>query len=789
MSSPTEVPVADYDSIVMDEPIADNGSVVDDESVADDEYMADNDFLVAYDSDSDYDFNADNDSDDDSDDGSIGNNSSLDVGITMPNLKRKRDDKEGGECLSGAAPSKRQNSGSGRGTRSQLLSLPSPTKSTGTPAASPTTSPTVPSKLDAALKKAIATFHEDKPLPSADPPVWAEVRGALANALPYYKSHQGSLYTKNCIAQGMLVDAEVGSRDRFDSQVIITSVGGGRVVDDKTKKTTRKEDQTEDTCANYTYLAKAKEENNPVVMIAGARNRLLPVKPEHHYNVLDRFHVTDLWPEFVTGQNKLVKIFMVRLEKIDLDSRSWWTPKDSTGHEAGEFKPGQFTCSSSTCDACEKESKEIYKQGWTCLNGDCNRFFQFPSHIDVTGLEYNQYFMRERTPFPGPQPKDGLVPALPRIKGNDSGSEKEYKDGIVCPKCHCCSRRIQWNYWYCENRECDFKHTIVVRMNSLEKITEENAKAMTRRRNYKYRSGDRPAVIPLHFPLVIEGHRFTVFFLANAEGRIIGSVIRIRPTRQARGRPGGYNDVYTEVQNSNIPLERRGARNAGCYIEELTSHAAVNYGAVYKYNVVVDRTIPYDEAPPIIIDIHKRLTWAAEQAIKTSVELMEEHELDVVEGAIPTSSPKFNEQLVLGYFEKSKISAHDDGEKELGPTVASVSLGSISYMKFFPKKRSGIGYEKAAVLSLLLKHGDMMVMHGALIQKNYNHSVDALGKHRFAMTCRYIRPETIADAEQRRRAVENGTLPEEWDDVQYNGARDRFESIATGEEVLRPGST
>jgi alkylated DNA repair dioxygenase AlkB len=67
---------------------------------------------------------------------------------------------------------------------------------------------------------------------------------------------------------------------------------------------------------------------------------------------------------------------------------------------------------------------------------------------------------------------------------------------------------------------------------------------------------------------------------------------------------------------------------------------------------------------------------------------------------------------------------HDDGEKELGPTVAALSLGSPSIMKFRPKKKeagfAGIvpkdskGLYKT-ILEVPMKHGDMMVMHGSRI--------------------------------------------------------------------------
>ena len=67
-------------------------------------------------------------------------------------------------------------------------------------------------------------LHDSKPEPSGMPQVWAEKRSALCNALPYFRSHQSSLYSHNGVAVGMLIDAKVGDHDIFSSQVIITTM-------------------------------------------------------------------------------------------------------------------------------------------------------------------------------------------------------------------------------------------------------------------------------------------------------------------------------------------------------------------------------------------------------------------------------------------------------------------------------------------------------------------------------------------------------------------------------------
>lgn len=68
---------------------------------------------------------------------------------------------------------------------------------------------------------------------------------------------------------------------------------------------------------------------------------------------------------------------------------------------------------------------------------------------------------------------------------------------------------------------------------------------------------------------------------------------------------------------------------------------------------------------------------------------------------------------------------HDDGEDTLGPTVATLSLGSPAVMTFrIKKKYSRPEREYNSVEKELLRfpiyHGDMVVMHGTDIHQFYD---------------------------------------------------------------------
>lgn len=205
-------------------------------------------------------------------------------------------------------------------------------------------------------------------------------------------------------------------------------------------------------------------------------------------------------------------------------------------------------------------------------------------------------------------------------------------------------------------------------------------------------------------------------------------------------------------------------------------------GFPYKFVAAPDSK-GFSEAPPAILDALNRLTWAGQDAIQDG------------------SYRPFNELLCLGYMENQKIGVslpipmrliflsatddlkmHDDGEKDLGPDIASVSLGGAASMDFRIKAKhwtvkgltaqnydpdlwvlpgsqawklraaandlykagrmdeyeaakaevfSSLKKDKrkngATVLTLELRHGDMVVMHGEQIQKVYEVSIHFYG--------------------------------------------------------------
>lgn len=77
-------------------------------------------------------------------------------------------------------------------------------------------------------KPKLPLYHENvqdgKPDPIGQPEVWAFKRQQLCETLPYYKAYQSGAYTNNGLVHAIMIDKEVSVRDKFDEEIVITSV-------------------------------------------------------------------------------------------------------------------------------------------------------------------------------------------------------------------------------------------------------------------------------------------------------------------------------------------------------------------------------------------------------------------------------------------------------------------------------------------------------------------------------------------------------------------------------------
>jgi hypothetical protein len=249
---------------------------------------------------------------------------------------------------------------------------------------------------------------------------------------------------------------------------------------------------------------------------------------------------------------------MVRLEKINLHEKSWWSTKDAP-HYPPNFessKPEIYICS-----ACNKPSKLMYKQGWACLEIDCKFFFNFGREVDDKTLEFTPQFLQERTQFQGANP-GSLAPQLLTNQDLDAmeafGFEEKCKKGIVCPKCGCCSRRIEWHQWVCENPSCDFTYSVTQRPISVSlAIRQGTEKKLTP----KEKALVSPSIRPSKFTL--GSYEVFQYILSGKDGEDVGFIRHFKANAFINLQPNGPNALFEEIQEHDLGLKRSASLQPG----------------------------------------------------------------------------------------------------------------------------------------------------------------------------------------------------------------------------------
>ncbi|KAK3363435.1 hypothetical protein B0T25DRAFT_442633 [Lasiosphaeria hispida] len=636
------------------------------------------------------------------------------------------------------------------------------------------------------------------------PEIWSNMRGGLCEALPYYRAYKGSLHTKEVCAIGFLIDKEADPRDVFSAQVVICSAGGGRELDRETGSMVRRADAVDDN-TGIRALKAAKEARSVVAIIAGQNNPNYPCHPPHPYSVLDYFQITDIWKEPQAQRNgNVVKVWRIRFEKAELHTSSWWAPRNAKDGDNNALSPShnseylsieEFSGQSRHCVICWQHSKEIFTVGWMCLNPGCASYFHTHSPITnatASSLAYTEAFLNQRNPLIGPLPK--LKPSIPDLDTVGlHGTESDSRCGFVCPDCGCCSRRLFWNRLVCENcsrwwpapmlpypqANLQAEAIYIDSLTTKRRITNGvNAGVPESAHDTFACVLNRTCIQPAE-GFVFGSYTARQYFLPDATGQVIGSFTLFVSNQNINSRQHGPDDLFRELSVTDIGLKRNPAANVGSKHEGLTRHFQQNFGARYKFGVSV-QSKGFDEAPQAVLRALHRLIWASKCAVAATAGRLAGQ--TVGPNAPPPTSNEFNELLALGFMEKDSINYHDDGETELGPTVAALSLGSPSIMKFRPKLRksgfgdmlpigSGPGGKKAfkSVLEVPMKHGDMMVMHGQHIHRIYEHAVEPFGGRRFSMTSRYIDPGKMTLQADKDDAAVKGAIPAHSQEFTYDG--------------------
>ncbi|KAI5856269.1 hypothetical protein BZA05DRAFT_471384 [Tricharina praecox] len=584
------------------------------------------------------------------------------------------------------------------------------------------------------LKKDNTDISKDVPKPATKPPglrlpdIWCETRQELCEGLPYYRAYQSGAYGHDGVVHGYLLDGCPSERE-FMSGKVVMSHCGGKSEDAGNGMRKLRQNQTVDDIRVKSLLTNMQNQI-PLVLLIGNQCGASPSQLHHRYAVMDWFKITHAWEEQCT-LSKFTR-WRFRFEKLDFSTDGWWATEVSEIDREAQVK-------GAVCLVCKQESPQVYAQGWMCMNSLCPLWWKMDGvSPPPVNLVYDYDFLNARTPWDegSEVPPSPLKPVMDVDDDGalalDDVSRKCWK-GLCCTKCGRLSCREFWDCWKCANcgdRVYPQRRPIFTPT----QLADPHRVIYTGPAVPQNSAGDGIA----YSRVVKEGFTIMQYELPGC-----GTVTHMLANKATNGRFQDADWLLSEYQQANLPFRRYTMQTVSGLTR--TAHFTYNVGAQYNY-VANQPTVTFEEAHPVVRRARELLTLRV-QMLYPDVE--------------------FNEVLNVGYIENQKMNFHQDGEKGLGPTVASISLGCPAIMEFRIKaKNSKRGRrehrspsekedddeavakaaeerceKKRARLSLKLNHGDIVIMHGARIQTIWEHAAIPTGRFRIAATARYISEE------------------------------------------------
>ncbi|KAJ7852814.1 hypothetical protein B0H14DRAFT_3450607 [Mycena olivaceomarginata] len=588
------------------------------------------------------------------------------------------------------------------------------------------------------------------------PPIWAQSRQEVCESFEWFRSYQGGV--RDCFA--------------CDGKIII-SHGGGKAesarVDRGKVISKNAEDQRADD-SSVSSLLENYQRGQPLVLLIDDKYGPFPFDLASrgvYMAVLGFYRIIHAWAEYQPSSSN-AKGRVVGTSSPFSGARGrfdepWWSEQymnagDSlTFNDATEtlaqdsFKPEQTVIAPvpiSTsplkpenlyfpCSACGKTSPHVYQQAMACLHPACHLFWMIPSTNDFlpSELGYNPDFLTVIDPRPIPSSfRDELLPRLlDPAPANGVTTSYAYSRGWHCRKCGRLSCRSAWEHYQCPH--CNDTRKIVGNIRPAINLMSIDVSA-SRKDKAKEIQIDDPAikrVEPRMFNLFdcpgMVGHCHT---FELPDGEHVASSFQKGPTVEVDRIFEAYQQ---QASDGTLVFRRWPLRSHKLRGTLLTNYFSQNSGETYQYVGGTDNTVPFDRAPPAVIQARNLIEKRIEEAL-----------------GFPH---KFNEVLSAAYMEQQRNGGHDS-EKGLGPVVAGLSMG-LSIVAIFPGRltpaagspalmhfRRRLKYvhddeQRTNVLTVILRHGDVLVMEGSGVQDFYEHTV-VPSNFRIAATARWIAP-------------------------------------------------
>lgn len=367
-------------------------------------------------------------------------------------------------------------------------------------------------------------------------------------------------------------------------------------------------------------------------MRKGSANQDCPVVIPHRYSVMDWFQVTDVWAEKFNGKI----CYKFRFEKIELEKKSWWAPYNSpipsTTRTFGSQAP------LTKCPRCHTISKQLYHDGWMCLNEKCVAFFTFPNGLTPSNPSYSVEFLNERSQWPKSIKLSSLKPEPLMVdQGNASFNYSRVSwKGMVCPQCGRCNSRVQWARWECHSKNCAYSHDIQLTPLPHNLVLSSHGFQGT---GHAVPQDISAKPIILREPVFLGNWRIHTFeVMAGTQSSAV--INHFHANTLINHMSGGANDMFRAIQEANLGLQRFPMKSTRGKLalrtslmlayqrlvrgEMLTKHFTSNYVSrpmitieastntlaqrmPYKFVVSVDSK-PFRGAPQVIMNGLNRLT-------------------------------------------------------------------------------------------------------------------------------------------------------------------------------------
>ncbi|KAK7710718.1 hypothetical protein SLS64_005621 [Diaporthe eres] len=549
------------------------------------------------------------------------------------------------------------------------------------------------------------------------PKHFAQRRADFANSTPWFRGLQVGYWSTNSGDPRNGKDAN-GHEQKYctglyiagcppvgrylDSEVIITSING---PDNTDRHIADRRREAEHNLVERVPVGVAVSRDAWKPDADGVRTFPCPIPEGLDCVALAWFLVTHMWPKPALNEKGITKdVWMVRLEKIDLSERSWWSnaAHGALPYPSLEERDFKAKAAEEACGTCGQISFRLFKSHFVCLNGDCEKWFRVNGELienQPDNMVYNDDFLRERFDRLDDnlviQPLEETYPNLyptfeqfvaknyPDSQGPESSvtaaslaaRNEALLTGFSCPRCGLANSRVQYHGWYCRNTDCrdaegnvnPFRYHAPPHMVTPALLEAERQQAKTKVDKLL------SALLGYQGETDLDSH---VAHNLDFGGGCRATIFRPKPGSAAVAKADKlFKQIQEDAASGALGLARRSvSANGGM---NLTNHFVENYGERYNLPFALS-DIPLNEAPGVVRD-----------ALATANGYMREYFGD------DNDECEFNEIYIAAYLSKKMgMSFHDDGETGLGSIIGTWTIGGRATFKFCIKPQFDYGRSK-----------------------------------------------------------------------------------------------